>query len=96
VLCGDFNCEPDSLEHRRMQAPIAADVPAWRDAWRTISPASPHEPSVGLHGAEWPDHAYCCDFFFVTEDLAPRVRGLHVISATAASDHQPVLLELGD
>lgn len=96
VLCGDFNCEPDSFEHHRMQAAIAADVPAWRDAWRTILPASPHEPSVGLHGAEWPDRAYCCDFFFVTADLAPRVRGLHVISATAASDHQPVLLEVDD
>jgi endonuclease/exonuclease/phosphatase family metal-dependent hydrolase len=31
---------------------------------------------------------------FVTADLAPRVRMVEVDSATQASDHQPVLLEL--
>jgi endonuclease/exonuclease/phosphatase family metal-dependent hydrolase len=96
IMCGDFNCEPDSPEHRLLQAPIGAGVPGWRDAWQVISPDSPHAPSVGLHGADWPDRAYCCDFFFVTEDLAPRVRALQVMAGTAASDHQPVVLELGD
>lgn len=96
IVCGDFNCEPDSVAHRLLQAPIGAGVPRWRDAWRVISPDSPHASSVGLHGAEWPDRAYCCDFFFVTEDLAPRVRELRVLSETAASDHQPVVLELDD
>jgi endonuclease/exonuclease/phosphatase family metal-dependent hydrolase len=96
IVCGDFNCEPDSPAHRLMQAPIAAAVPAWCDAWQILSPGVPHAPSVGLHGADWPDRAYCCDFFFVTEDLAPRVRALQVGSETAASDHQPVVLELDD
>lgn len=79
-----------------MQAPIAPDVPAWCDAWRVLAPGAPHAPSVGLHGAEWPDRAYCCDFFFVTADLAPRVRAVQVLAETAASDHQPVVLELDD
>lgn len=96
IVCGDFNCEPDSPEHRLMQAPIGPGVPAWRDAWRVLAPDAPHAPSVGLHGADWPDRAYCCDFFFVTEDLAPRVRALRVVSETAASDHQPVVLALDD
>ena len=96
VVCGDFNCEPDSAEHRLMQAPIGPSVPAWCDAWRVVAPGAPHAPSVGLHGADWPDRAYCCDFFFVTADLAPRVRALQVLSETAASDHQPVVLELED
>ena len=96
VVCGDFNCEPDSAEHRLMQAPIGPGVPAWCDAWRVVAPGAPHAPSVGLHGADWPDRAYCCDFFFVTADLAPRVRALQVLSETAASDHQPVVLELED
>ena len=49
---------------------------------------------MGLHGAEWPERAYCCDFFFVSTDLAPRVRAVEVHADTPASDHQPVVMEL--
>jgi endonuclease/exonuclease/phosphatase family metal-dependent hydrolase len=38
----------------------------------------------------------CRDFVFVTEDLAGRVRQMAVDVATAASDHQPVLIEIAD
>ena len=79
-----------------MQASIGGGVPAWRDAWPVCRPGQPHPPSVGLHGADWPDHAFCCDFFFVSADLAPRVRAVEVLADTAASDHQPVVLELAD
>ncbi|HRP24532.1 endonuclease/exonuclease/phosphatase family protein [Thauera sp.] len=96
VLCGDFNCEPDSDEHRRMQVALDGGLPSWQDAWRALHPGRPHAPSVGLHGAEWPDRAYCCDFFFVSTDLAPRLRALRVVADTPASDHQPVVLELAD
>ena len=96
VICGDFNCEPGSPAHVLMQRALAEGVPAWRDAWQLLHPGRPHPPSVGLHGAEWPDRAYCCDFFFVTEDLAPRLRRVEVLADTAASDHQPVVLELAD
>lgn len=93
LLCGDFNCMPDAPEYARLQA-AAAGVPPWGDAWRVCHGEAPHAPSVGLHGAEWPDRAYCCDFFFVSAELAPRVRSVRVEAATAASDHQPVVLEL--
>lgn len=96
IVCGDFNCEPGSVEYVRMQMPLGDDVPAWRDAWSLLNPGVPHPPSVGLHGADWPDRAYCCDFFFVTEDLVPRVRSVQVLADTPASDHQPVVLELSD
>ncbi len=36
-----------------------------------------------------------CDFFFVSDSLAHRVKGFAVNQVTQASDHQPVLLELG-
>ena len=36
-----------------------------------------------------------CDFVFVSEDLKPRVCSLTVDSLTQASDHQPLVLELG-
>lgn len=96
VLCGDFNCEPESAEYALMGAPLAYGVPAWRDAWRIAHGAKDHAPSVGLHGAEWPDRRYCCDFFFVSEDLAPRVAAVTVNAATPVSDHQPVILDLND
>jgi endonuclease/exonuclease/phosphatase family metal-dependent hydrolase len=35
-----------------------------------------------------------CDFFFVSDSLARRVKGFAVNQVTQASDHQPVLLEL--
>ena len=101
VLCGDFNSEPGSAEHLALQRPLPASGlapdthrPHWVDAWPVAHGARAHAPSVGLHGAEWPDRAYCCDFFFVTSDLAPRVRALEVLADTAASDHQPVVMEL--
>lgn len=94
VLCGDFNFEPDSPEYIRLGAPIDGLVPDWADAWPTLHPDRPHGPTVGLHGAEWPDRAYCCDFFFVTGDLADQLKGIRVEADTAASDHQPVVLDL--
>lgn len=96
VVCGDFNCEPESAAYALMQQPAAVGAPAWRDAWRWLHADRPHAPTVGLHGAEWPDRRYCCDYFFVTEDLAPRLRAVEVLADTAASDHQPVVLELED
>ncbi len=96
VICGDFNLEPDSPEYALMGSPLPDGVPAWRDAWRVCHGDRPHAASVGLHGAEWPDRPYCCDYHWVTEDLAPRVRAVAVEADTPASDHQPVILELAD
>lgn len=94
LICGDFNCEPGSPEYFRMTAPISADVSGWEDAWRACYGDIPHLNTVGLNGAEWPDRAYCCDFFFVSADLVDRVEAVAVDQATAASDHQPVMLTL--
>lgn len=93
VLCGDFNFPPGTDDYRALIAPIDGAT-ALVDAWSGRNPGQPHEPTVGLHGAEWPDHAYCCDFFFVSAELAKTVRELRVDALTPASDHQPVLLEL--
>lgn len=94
ILCGDFNFEPGSVEHLALTAPMAPWVADWADAWRVRFGDQPHPHTVGLHGAEWPDRPYCCDYFVVTEDLGGRVRSLTVNSTTDASDHQPVILEL--
>jgi endonuclease/exonuclease/phosphatase family metal-dependent hydrolase len=36
-----------------------------------------------------------CDFVFVSEELTARVRSLVVDQETQASDHQPLVLEIG-
>ncbi|THF67552.1 endonuclease [Pseudothauera nasutitermitis] len=95
VLCGDFNCTPDSAEHAALCRSPDAALPGWRDAWPLVHGTAAHAPTVGLHGAEWPDRPYCCDYFLVSADLAARVRDLQVDAHSAASDHQPVLLVLG-
>lgn len=95
ILCGDFNCTPEAEERARLLAPFDDGTPAWCDAWNIAHAQLPHAHTVGLHGAEWPDHPYCCDYVCVSEDLAPRVRDVAVNQATDASDHQPVVLTLG-
>lgn len=97
IITADFNFPPEDPLHERMQAPIAPGVPAYSDAWQIRHPGLAHEPTLGVHDKEqWPDPAFCCDFIYVTEDLADRVEDVVVGSATRASDHQPVLLVLGD
>jgi endonuclease/exonuclease/phosphatase family metal-dependent hydrolase len=97
VLTGDFNFRPEDPLHARMQAPIGADVPAYRDAWEVARPGEPHAPTLGVFDKEqWPEPPFCCDFIFVTEDIARRVEQVSVNETTDASDHQPVLLVLSD
>jgi len=94
VFCGDFNFPAGAPEHVRLLAPIAEDVPSLLDAWSVVHPGQPHGPTAGVHGASCGDGPACCDFFFVSADLAARLLRLEVDAATDASDHQPVLLEL--
>jgi len=94
VLCGDFNCEPDSPDYQQLLLPMTEAGMNWVDAWRVLHRHAAHPPTVGLHGADWPDRPYCCDFFVVTDDLAGCVRDVRVIADTPASDHQPIVLEL--
>ena len=94
VLCGDFNCEPGSREYDELARAASPPEAGWHDAWSLANPAIPHAPTVGLHGAEWPDRPYCCDFVWVAGEACRRLRKLDVDASTAASDHQPLLLEL--
>jgi endonuclease/exonuclease/phosphatase family metal-dependent hydrolase len=94
VLCGDFNCAPDDEGYRKLLAPAAPGVLQLLDAWGVRHGDMPRAPTAGLHGYKWPDKPGCYDYFFVTEDLAPRVAELTVQSETSASDHQPIVLDL--
>ena len=95
ILTGDFNYESTEPIHARLQRPIGADVPRYIDAWAANHPGAARDPTVGIFDKEqWHGRVFCCDFICVTEDLASRVRRVAVDLKTAASDHQPVLLEL--
>jgi endonuclease/exonuclease/phosphatase family metal-dependent hydrolase len=96
ILTGDFNFRPEDPMHARLQAPLGAGFPAYRDAWELRHPGRPHAPTLGVHDkAQWPA-PFACDFIFVTEDIADRVEDVAVNEVTDASDHQPVLLVLRD
>lgn len=95
ILTADFNFRPEDPLYARLQEPLAVGVPAYRDSWRIAHPGKPHQPTLGVYDKEqWPGEAFCCDFVFVTEDLAPRVEDVVVNGTSDASDHQPVLLKL--
>jgi endonuclease/exonuclease/phosphatase family metal-dependent hydrolase len=94
IVTGDFNCEPGSPAHARMQAPFDDGTPALLDAWEATRPGQPHADTVGLFDTvQWP-RPLACDFVFVSADLAPRLRGFEVDQQSDASDHQAVVLTL--
>ncbi len=94
IVCGDFNFQPDSPEHARMTAAFPGGEPRLVDAWIAAHPGEPHPPSWGVFDASCP--RICCDFVFVSEDLAPGLGSVHVDQTLDASDHQPVVVELAD
>jgi endonuclease/exonuclease/phosphatase family metal-dependent hydrolase len=94
VMCGDFNFKPNSAEHARLTTPPEAGAIRFVDAWQALYPKQAHPPSVGVH--EDLGGPFCCDFVFVTEDLAPRVKRVWSDARTQASVHQPFAMELGN
>jgi len=96
ILCGDFNLPggQDDPLYARLQEPIGPDTPRLVDAWPLCNGSAPQPPTFRVHAEPGGKAPYACDFIFVSEDLAPRVRRVEVDGATQASDHQPVLVEL--
>ncbi len=94
ILCGDFNLEVSNEEYGVIQAAPAPDATRLLDAWPLAHPGVAHAPTFRLFDRRYGPEPISCDFFFVSEDLAPRVRRVEVDVETRVSDHQPVLLEL--
>jgi endonuclease/exonuclease/phosphatase family metal-dependent hydrolase len=94
IYCGDFNFTEQSPEYQELLAPDPDIALPLADAWRHKHPEIARAPTAGLHGFKWPERADCFDYFFVTEDLLPRLTEVEVQSETAASDHQPIVLDL--
>lgn len=94
LLCGDMNFPAWAPGHAQLLAPFAGGEPGWRDAWEVLHPGEPHAPTVGIHPVGFVDRPECFDFVFLTEGLSGRLRAHGVDTATEASDHQPVWVEL--
>jgi endonuclease/exonuclease/phosphatase family metal-dependent hydrolase len=95
IITGDFNFEPDGPEHPRMLAAFEDGTPPLRDAWQLTHPGQAHPATFCIYQKTDPSGAELhCDFIFVGDELAPRVRALNIDQETQASDHQPVILTL--
>jgi endonuclease/exonuclease/phosphatase family metal-dependent hydrolase len=94
LLCGDFNLETTNAEYEVIQSEPGAGATRLTDAWRCAHGARPHDPTFRLFDRRYGPVPICCDFVFVSEDLASRVSRIEVNLQSRASDHQPVLIEL--
>jgi endonuclease/exonuclease/phosphatase family metal-dependent hydrolase len=92
ILCGDFNFQAADPEYASLTGP---GPHPWLDSWRVLHGDAPRPPTFEVHDHRYSAQPIACDFLFVSQALAAHVRALQVDGATQASDHQPVLLEIG-
>lgn len=94
ILCGDFNLAPSAPEYAVIQQPFDGGA-RFHDAWRVLHGDAPHPPTFRLFDHTYGPKPVACDFVFVSDALAPRLRHIAVDGATQVSDHQPVAVEFG-
>jgi endonuclease/exonuclease/phosphatase family metal-dependent hydrolase len=95
IVTGDFNMGPDDPDHGRMLAPFADGTSRFHDAWRRVHGPAPQPPTINVHELQSPEsRPIACDFVFVSDELAAKVRSVDVDSVTRLSDHQPVVVSL--
>jgi endonuclease/exonuclease/phosphatase family metal-dependent hydrolase len=92
IVCGDFNFEPHEREYSAMTQPMGHG--RLHDSWRILHDGEPHAPTFRLFDRRYGPEPIACDFVFVSDGLAPRVKKLAIDSETKVSDHQPVAVEL--
>jgi endonuclease/exonuclease/phosphatase family metal-dependent hydrolase len=90
ILCGDFNFDASGPEYALVQA-----TGEFSDAWRVLHPETPQAPTFHVFDKRYAPDPVCCDFVWLSAGLQAHVKRMEVNSLTRASDHQPVLLELG-
>jgi endonuclease/exonuclease/phosphatase family metal-dependent hydrolase len=93
VLTGDFNMRPEDPVKQRISEPFESVAPALLDAWQVANGTTPHPTSFYLFDQSG-GSPHCCDFVFLSEDLAPRIERIAYDQQVQSSDHQPVLIEL--
>jgi endonuclease/exonuclease/phosphatase family metal-dependent hydrolase len=97
ILTGDFNFRPEDPLRARIAAPFDdPDVPPLDDVWHAAARRSRTRTPAACHDrAQWPE-SFACDFVFATRDLRERLRSIAVDAVTNASDHQPIVVDIGE
>src|SRR5438067_2309957 len=95
IVCGDFNLPPEDPLRARFLEAFIDGTPKFVDAWETLHPGEDHPHTFLVHQREEGQSPYCCDYVFVSEALRPHLRSISVDGDNRASDHQPVIVELG-
>jgi endonuclease/exonuclease/phosphatase family metal-dependent hydrolase len=93
ILAGDFNMAPTDATKLRLSDVFDDGTPRLLDGWRLCHGDAPHPHSFCIAEQIYGE-PHCCDYVFLTEDLAPRVKGVRYDVDTRLSDHQPVVLTL--
>jgi endonuclease/exonuclease/phosphatase family metal-dependent hydrolase len=92
ILCGDFNLQPHEPEYEVVQQPFA-NGRLW-DSWRLVHDEASHVPTFRVHDQQYGKDPIACDFVFVSDGLKEHVKRLEIDSATRASDHQPIAIDV--
>ena len=93
VICGDFNFIPESASYRLITSAFPEDVPDLVDAWDLVHPDNDRSPTCGIFDHnQWKKGPHCRDYFFISQNLSPRVKVVSVNTETTASDHQPICI----
>lgn len=80
-----------------MLAPFDDGTSRFHDAWRLVHGATPQPATFNVHDRYTPEsEPVACDFVFVSDEIAGRVRSAEVDSDTRLSDHQPVVVSFVD
>jgi len=94
IVCGDFNLPPEDPLRAAFLRPFENGAPKFVEAWEALHAGVAHPHTFRVHERKEGQAPYCCDYVFVTEDLAPRLKSMRVDGDNRASDHQPVIVEL--
>jgi endonuclease/exonuclease/phosphatase family metal-dependent hydrolase len=97
IATGDFNLGRDDAGYARMLDAYDDGTSRLHDAWSIVHGALPQPPTFNVHEKYADDSVpVACDFVLVSDEVAPRVRGIRVDGDTRLSDHQPVVVVLDD
>ena len=92
LLCGDLNIDSESKE---FNTHVTGEQ--WYDCWdmQECDGTLIRQPTCGcFDSTQWPQGPHVRDYFLATETIARKTTKVWVDVNTAASDHQPVLLEI--
>jgi endonuclease/exonuclease/phosphatase family metal-dependent hydrolase len=102
IICGDFNFESGSEEYATITEAVTTGGGTARsegvhqllNSFDVLQPGRNYPATFRLFDRTYGPEPVGCDFFFVSDSLAHRVKSFSVNQVTQASDHQPVLLEI--